>query len=79
MPMPWTYRHPDTEWRGFLEDICDVLNTPSSNVAFTAAEGMLTAIRQRLTPQKVLEFADTLPAVIRALFLQGWRMEAPLP
>ena len=79
MPMPWTYRHPETEWRGFLEDIRDILDTPSSNVAYTAAEGVLTAFRRRLTPQEVLEFADTLPSVIRALFLQGWRMEAPLP
>ena len=77
--MPWTYRHPEKEWRGFVEDIREVLGTPSSNIAYTAAEGVLTAFRQRLTPVQTLEFADELPSVIRALFLQGWRMEPPRP
>lgn len=79
MPMPWTYRHPETEWRGFLEDIREILDTPSSNVAYTAAEGVLTAFRHRLTPEEALAFADALPCVIRALFVQGWRMEKPRP
>ncbi len=77
MPMPWTYRHPEKEWQGFLDDIREILGTASSNVAYTAAEGVLTAFRRRLTPHQVLDFADALPCIVRSLFLQGWRMEAP--
>lgn len=79
MPMPWTYRHPEKEWRGFLDDIAEVIGTPSSNVAYTAAEGALHAFRARLRPDQVLTFADVLPAVPRSLFLQEWRMEQPRP
>lgn len=77
--MPWTYRHPEKEWHGFLEDIREILGTPSSNVAYTAAEGVLIAFRCRLTPVQVMEFADDLPCVVRALFLQGWRLQSSRP
>jgi uncharacterized protein (DUF2267 family) len=79
MPMPWTYRHPEKEWRGFLDDIAEILGTASSNVAYTAAEGVLHAFRDRLTPEMVMVFSESLPAVPRALFLQGWHMEPPQP
>lgn len=78
MPMPWSYRHPEKEWRGFLDDVAEIIGTPSSNVAYTAAEGALHAFRARLTPTQVLAFADALPAVLRALFLQGWRLQTPV-
>lgn len=79
MPMPWTYRHPDTEWQGFLDDIREVLGTPSSNVAYTAADGVFRAFRRRLTVDEALAFAQVLPAVARALFVQDFVPEPPAP
>lgn len=78
MPMPWTFRHPGKEWSLFLDDIRDVLGTPSANVAYTAAEGVLHAFRARLTTQQALDFAQCLPAVPRALFVQGWTLADPV-
>ena len=63
----------------FLDDVREVLDTSSDNVAYTTAEGALLAFRRRLTPRQVLTFADALPSLLRALFLQGWRMEDPVP
>ncbi len=79
MPMPWTYRHGEVEWRGFLDDIAEILDTPSSNVAYTTAEGVLHSFRGRLTPDQTLGFSDALPAMIRALFIQGFRLAPAAP
>ncbi|PWK60860.1 DUF2267 domain-containing protein [Roseicyclus mahoneyensis] len=79
MPMPWTYRHGDVEWRRFLADIREVMGTPSDNVAFTTAEGAFRAFRARLTVEQAADFAQVLPAMPRALFLEGWRPAPPLP
>jgi uncharacterized protein (DUF2267 family) len=79
MPMPWTYRHADREWAHFLVDIREVLGTPSDNVAYTTAEGILAAFRARLTVEQVAAFAQILPAIPRALFVQGWQPAPPRP
>ena len=79
MPMPWTYRHGDTEWRRFLADIREGMGTPSDNVAYTTAEGAFRSFRARLTVDQVADFAQVLPAMPRALFFERWRPAAPLP
>ena len=79
MPMPWTFRHCGKEWNWFLEDVAEILGTPSSNVAYTATEGTFSAFRRRLTVEAGLDFAQVLPAVPRALFVQDWKPAAPVP
>jgi uncharacterized protein (DUF2267 family) len=79
MPMPWTYRHGDKEWRRFLGDIREVMGTPSDNVAYTTSEGAFRAFRARLTIEEVARFAQVLPAMPRALFFEDWHPAAPLP
>ncbi|GAA5064547.1 DUF2267 domain-containing protein [[Roseibacterium] beibuensis] len=79
MPMPWTYRHSETEWRRFLADIRDVMGTASDNVAYTTAEGAFRAFRGRLTVEETADFAQILPAMPRALFFEGWRPAPPRP
>ena len=79
MPMPWTFRHGDREWRRFLGDIREVMGTPSDNVAYTTAEGAFRAFRARLTVDQVARFAQVLPAMPRALFLEGWAPAPPRP
>jgi uncharacterized protein (DUF2267 family) len=79
MPMPWTYRHGDTEWRRFLQDIREEMGTPSDNVAYTTAEGAFRAFRARLSVDQTAGFAQVLPAMLRALFFERWQPAAPLP
>lgn len=76
MPMPWTYRQATREWQAFLADAKDALGTPTDNTTFTAVEGVLRAFRHRLTPQQAIDFAQVLPAVLRALFVADWRLGA---
>jgi uncharacterized protein (DUF2267 family) len=79
MPMPWTYRQASREWQAFLGDAKEAMDLASDNAAFTAVEGVLMAFRCRLTPQQVIDFAQVLPAVLRALFVADWLLADPAP
>lgn len=80
MPMPWTYRQATREWQTFLVEARAAMDLTSDNATFTAVEGVLRAFRRRLTPQQAIEFAQVLPAVLRALFVADWRLdEGPAP
>lgn len=77
MPMPWTYRQATREWRAFLDDVREVTGLETDNLAYTAIQGVLQAFRRRLTPAQGIAFAGVLPAVPRAIFVEGWEIEAP--
>jgi uncharacterized protein (DUF2267 family) len=77
--MPWTYRHGDTEWRRFLDDIRVWMDAASDNVAYTTAEGAFRAFRARLTVDQTARFAQVLPAMPRALFFEAWHPTEPKP
>jgi uncharacterized protein (DUF2267 family) len=77
MPMPWTYRQATREWQAFLADARDGMGLSSDHATFTAVEGVLRAFRARLTPQQAVDFAQVLPAVLRALFVADWDLSAP--
>ena len=78
MPMPWTYRQASREWQAFLEDAKAAMELTSDNACFTAVEGVLKAFRRRLTVQEALDFAQVLPAVLRALFVADWQVALPV-
>jgi len=75
--MPWTYRQATREWRAFLDDVKEFTGLASDNLAYTAIQGVLQAFRRRLTPVQGIAFAGVLPAVPRAIFVEGWDIEAP--
>jgi uncharacterized protein (DUF2267 family) len=77
MPMPWSYRHATKDWRAFLADAQERLGTPTDNTTYTAVQGVLIAFRRRLTPRQAAAFAQALPAVLRALFFDGWNPDDP--
>jgi uncharacterized protein (DUF2267 family) len=77
--MPYTYRHASEEFRAYLADARDRLDTASDNVAYTATDAVLQTFRRRLAVQDALRFADVLPAVLRAIFLWRWQIADPLP
>ena len=70
MPMPWTYRQATREWRAFLAEARAAMDLETDNVTYTAVEGVLRAFRRRLTPQQAIDFAQVLPSVLRALFVE---------
>ncbi|KPP93755.1 MAG: hypothetical protein HLUCCA08_06135 [Rhodobacteraceae bacterium HLUCCA08] len=80
MPMPWTYRHSEREFKAFLADVKDRTGLSSDNMAYTAVDGVLQVFRKRLTPAEGIAFADILPSTLRAIFVAGWDITAaPAP
>lgn len=72
MPMPWTYRHSSREFRAFLDDVKDRMDLSSDNMAYTAVDGVFRTFRKRLTVEQAIAFANVLPSVLRAIFVQDW-------
>ena len=80
MPMPAAYRDASKAYRAFLDDLKNRTGLVSDNSAYTAADAVLQVFRRRLDVAQALAFADTLPAVLRAIFVHGWDAgAAPLP
>jgi uncharacterized protein (DUF2267 family) len=77
MPMPWTYRQATREWQAFLADAQAEMGLSTDHSTFTAVEGVLRAFRVRLTPQEAVDFAQVLPAVLRAIFVADWDLSVP--
>lgn len=77
MPMPWTYRHASREWRAFLDDVKDWTDLSSDNMAYTAVDGVFRTFRRRLTTEQAIAFAQVLPAIPRAIFVQDWDPAMP--
>jgi uncharacterized protein (DUF2267 family) len=77
MPMPSTYQRSTEEWRSFLDDIKDLMDLESNNMAYTAVDAVLQVFRSRLTAQQGLDFASVLPAVLRAIFVKDWKVLSP--
>lgn len=82
MPMPWSYKHSEKEFKSFLKDARDRMGQvlESDNMAYTAVDGVLHVFRRRLTPPQVIAFGDVLPSTLRAMLVYGWKVDAvPLP
>jgi uncharacterized protein (DUF2267 family) len=76
MPMPWTYRHASKEWRAFLDDVKERTGLSSDNMAYTAIDGVFRTFRRRLSVEQSIAFANVLPSVPRAIFIQDWNVNA---
>ena len=80
MPLPTAYRHATKDWQAFLVDAREKLGNMSDNSAYTAVDGVLQVFRRRLTAQQGLDFAAVLPSVLRAIFVNNWKLaERPAP
>ena len=77
MPMPWTYRHSEKEYKSFLKDARVEMDLQSGNNTYTAIEGVLRCFRARLAPQQVVDFAQVIPSTLQAILLQGWHVDVP--
>lgn len=74
--MPFTYRHATDEFRRFIGNARLALNLDSDNMAYTAVDGVFRTFRRRLTAQQAIDFANQLPTVLRAIFVQDWQIGA---
>ncbi len=50
----------------------------TTHQCYTMVESVFHALRSHMTPREALAFADHLPPVLRAIFVSGWDVEAPV-
>jgi uncharacterized protein (DUF2267 family) len=80
MTWPSQYQRASIEFERFMVTARDAAGLTTTNQAWTMVEGVLRAFRRRLTVEQALRFADCLPPVLRALFLEDWHpQDSPAP
>lgn len=81
MTWPSQYQRASIEFERFMVAARDAAGLQTTNQAWNMVDGVLRAFRRRLTVEQALRFADCLPPVLRALFVEDWhpqRSPAPL-
>ena len=73
MTMPQTYFHASLDFDAFIVDVRDTCVLQTHHQAYHTLRGVLHAFRKHLTINDALAFADILPAVTRAIFVEDWR------
>lgn len=71
--MPQEYQLASQVYDKILARAQAELNLATRNQAYTTVQSVLTVFRRRLSPAQVLQFADALPALMRAIFVADWR------
>lgn len=80
MTWPSEYQRASIEFERFMVTARDAADLATTNQAWTMVEGALRAFRRRLTIEQALRFADCLPPVLRALFVEDWHPQrSPVP
>lgn len=77
MTVPLEYAHAGDAFARFMIEVRDALGVETTHRAFTVVEAVLWVFRQRLDPGGVAAFAQVLPAVLRAMFIEGWDPAQP--
>ena len=82
MPMPQTYFQASREFDAFILDVRDTCMLQSHHQAYHTLRAVLHTFRAHLTTEDALRFANILPAVTRAIFVEDWTptgMTPPFP
>ncbi len=79
MPMPQTYFHASLDFDAFIQDVRDTCMLPTHHQAYHTLRAVLHTFRDHLTTEQALVFADVLPAVTRAIFVEDWHPSDLMP
>lgn len=84
MTIPYDYTRASIEFEKLMVDARDCSGLHTTNMAWNMVVGVLWTFRRRLSVTQALRFAELLPAVPRAIFVEGWAAEleagaTPLP
>ena len=80
MTVPQDYTRAGQVFDRLLTDIADICNLGTRHQAYAVLYAVLRVFRRRLSAEEILIFADCLPAMLRAMFVNDWLPgEKPLP
>ncbi len=77
MPMPMEYMYASRDFDRFLDDAQQSLSLATRHMTYTAVQAVLTVFRRRLYVGQAVCFAQVLPPILRAIFIDEWKPEVP--
>ncbi len=77
MTIPMEYRQASADFDHFILDARDIAGLQTTNQAYTMLQAVLQTFR-RLEISDALLFANALPPVLRAIFIDDWDLEEPI-
>ena len=72
MPVPSEYQRASLDFERFMVDARDAAGLATTNMAWNMVVGVLHTFRRRLSVAEALRFAQVLPPVLRAIFVEDW-------
>ena len=79
MTVPQEYVHASREFDRFMDDFVQSAMLATHNQAYAIVRAVLHVFRDHLTVDDALRFAEILPAVLRAIFVENWRPSPEAP
>ena len=73
MTVPQEYVHATRDFDRFMEDLLEISMLATRHQAYAVVRAVLHVFRNHLTVDDALRFAEILPAVLRAIFVEDWR------
>lgn len=78
MTIPSAYRRATQDFEKFLEDLLAISSLATSNQCYTQTRAVFLVFRSHVEPQMALDFANALPPVLRAIFIEDWNLASPV-
>jgi uncharacterized protein (DUF2267 family) len=72
MPVPVEYQRATDQFYKFLDDAREAADLVTNNQSYTMVQGVFQTFRRRLDIPDAIQFANVLPALLRALFVSDW-------
>lgn len=79
MTLPQDYENASRDFDRFMDDLIEISMLATHHQAYAVLRGVLHAFRNHLTVEQSLRFADALPPVLRAIFIEDWHPRADPP
>ena len=76
--MPFAYRSATKDFEKFLEDLKVISGLTTSNQCYTETRAVFLVFRSHVAQQVALDFANALPPVLRAIFMEDWNLAIPV-
>jgi uncharacterized protein (DUF2267 family) len=76
--MPFTYQSASADFERYLTDLLAISGLTTRNQCYTMTRSVFLVFRSHVAPQLALDFAQALPAVLRAIFVEDWDLSAPV-
>ncbi len=79
MTIPQDITHATRQFDAFMVDLMAISMLTTSNQGYHMTRAVLHVFRSHLEVGQALAFADVLPPILRAIFVEQWRPADPTP